>query len=308
MAAIRLVSVILILTAAPPLTGGGLYQWTDSNGIIHFSDAPVSGQPAIELDDPANAPTATLPQGAGPGTGTEDEQAPDAGGPSASALKSYAVPYEAKEGTAQRIIVSATLNGTTTAPLAIDTGSPGTIISFALAERLGLLTSDTGRLWITARGIGGEAPAVYTIIDTIQIGDARQQFFLTTVTGLATKAFDGVLGMDFLAAYSTQVDPKNKLFTLQELQPETEVYGGRDEAWWRAQFRELASLRAAWKNYSRRIDEAISRSHIAAGGGIEDARQAATLANQQYEAADKLFDKLNRYAVQLAVPMHWRTY
>ncbi len=311
MRVVRFLLAVLVAALSLPAFGGSMYQWTDQSGVIHFSDAPIHGQPTIELDQrtPAGKPAQPSSQDADP-TGTGTTAMPPAGeeNPASPDLKKYEIPYIAQEGRAQRIIVQVTFNGTTTVPIAIDTGSPDTVISFDLAGRLGLLKSEAGRLWVLAGGIGGEVPALYTIIDTIQLGEAQRSFLLTTVTAPLSDAFDGVVGMDFLSAYSTQVDPKKKLFVLQELPPETGLYGGHDESWWRAQFRVLGGLRKSWRMFRSRLDDAISRSKIVAGRGIDEAKLASTFAAQQSQEADKLFDKLNHYAIQLAVPMPWREY
>jgi len=218
------------------------------------------------------------------------------------------IPYVSYEGSARRIIVQASLNERINAPLAIDTGSPGTIISMALAKRLGLLDDDAAHLWTVARGIGGSSPAIFTIIDTIKIGDIQQQFFLTTVVPSISTAFEGVLGMDYLSAYTTHIDSKRHVFSLQEMQTDSELYGGRDENWWRSTYQQLSSFRVAWKNYSERLEQAIVNSNISAGGNIEEAKRALSFSKQQFENAVRLFDKLDRYAIQLQVPMPWREY
>src|SRR5215471_15684182 len=60
--------------------------------------------------------------------------------PSAAATARHEIPYDPYEGSAQRVIVNATLNGKIQARLAVDTGAPRTIISSSLARRLGLMS------------------------------------------------------------------------------------------------------------------------------------------------------------------------
>lgn len=298
--------IILMTSTTLSAFAGQLYQWTDSNGTIHYSDAPVTGQPTIQLDNPSPEGTTPPPPrrapstGSPPGPSASHEIAP----PASSGPKRYEIPYIPNEGSARRIIVKATFNGTTTAPIAIDTGSPETVISFDLAKRLGLLNPDAAHLWTIAGGVGGDVPALASIIDTISIGGAEQRFFVTTVTDSLSYAFDGVIGMDFLASYSTHVDPSRHLFILQELPPGAERYGGHDEEWWRSQFQELASMKEQWKEAGQRYEEEISRS------GIEpiEAKEVEAFDDQQYEEAGKMFDTLNHYASELAVPMAWRSF
>jgi len=56
----------------------------------------------------------------------------------AAASARHEIPYDPYEGSAQRVIINVTLNGRVSARLAVDTGAPKTIISFELAEQLGL--------------------------------------------------------------------------------------------------------------------------------------------------------------------------
>src|SRR6266581_2769241 len=57
----------------------------------------------------------------------------------AAATARHEIAYDPYEGSAQRVIINVTLNGRVKARLAVDTGAPKTVISGALAERLGLL-------------------------------------------------------------------------------------------------------------------------------------------------------------------------
>jgi len=227
--------------------------------------------------------------------------------PAAEALspkERHEVPYTAYEGSARRIIIQATLNGKVDAPLVIDTGSPETIISTGLAQRLGLLDDDAVRLWILARGIG-DTPAIYTIIDIIKIGDVEQQFVLTKIVPLPSKTLEGVLGLDFLSAYTTIIDPKRQVFILQEASYHTELYGGRNETWWRSNFRQLSSLRQAWRNNIERLNLALDNSPISIKD-IDNTRKALAFSKRQSEDASRLFDKLDSYAIRYQVPMDWR--
>jgi hypothetical protein len=56
------------------------------------------------------------------------------------------------------------------------------------------------------------------------------------------------------------------------------------------------------------INKAIESSNITAGGGIEDARLMLDFARRQALEAERLFDELNRRAIQYLVPIDWREY
>src|SRR5262249_26152521 len=109
------------------------------------------------------------------------------------------VPFTAFEGSAQRIIIPVKVNDRVTVSMAMDTGAPGTVISFKLAAHLGVLREGDGALLTQTGGIGGRAPAVLLVLDSLAVHEARTEFVPATVTDLHTDAFEGLVGMDFLA-------------------------------------------------------------------------------------------------------------
>ena len=78
-------------------------------------------------------------------------------------------------------------------------------------------------------GMGGYVPAVRTIIDTIQVGRATQNFILATIVSAISPNFEGLLGMDFLSAYSMRIDSGREVVILEELPEDPRSYGGREE-------------------------------------------------------------------------------
>ena len=226
----------------------------------------------------------------------------------AAATARHEIAYDPYEGSAQRVIINVTLNGRVKARLAVDTGAPTTVISGALAERLGLLNKTSAGVWTRAGGIGGSTPAISTIIETIRVGDIEQQFFPTTIVPGLSTAFEGLIGMDFLSLFVMHIDPARRLLILEDVAPKSIVYGQRNEQWWRSNFNELASLRRGWHDYAEQLDKEIQSSNVTAGGGIEDARLMLDFARRQALEAERLFDQLNRRAIQYIVPMNWREY
>jgi hypothetical protein len=206
------------------------------------------------------------------------------------------------------VIINVTLNGRVQAPLAVDTGAPTTIISSALAERLGLMNQTSARVWTQASGIGGSTPAIRTIIETIRVGDIEQQFFPTTIVDEVSAAFEGLIGMDFLSLFVMHIDPARRVLILEDVAPTSVTYGQRNEKWWRSNYKELADLRHRWRDYADQLNEAIESSNITAGSVIEDARLMLDFARRQAREADRLFDQLNRRAIQYLVPVNWREY
>jgi Aspartyl protease/Domain of unknown function (DUF4124) len=285
---------------------GGYYTWTDESGNIHVSDSlgsvPEKYRDQIkrktyegEKPTPAETPDGTPPQQSPRADEKGEEQQPNR----------YESPYVPYGGSAKRVIIKAVFNGSVTARLAIDTGAPGTVISSSLAEKIGLFDEGQGRLLIRAGGIGGSAPAVRSIIDTIQVGGAKIEFVPTTIIAPISDAFDGLLGLDFVSNYSVTIDSKRKVVVFEELPKDPDHPGGHDREWWISLFKEFAASRATWKAYSEALDKKI-RNSMRSIENEDTARKA--FADDQYREAEKLFDKLNQYARENSVPMHWKQY
>ncbi|OGW25417.1 MAG: hypothetical protein A2X59_04845 [Nitrospirae bacterium GWC2_42_7] len=215
--------------------------------------------------------------------------------------KSYTVPYIPFEGSARRIIIPVTINGSVTAKMAVDTGSPGMLIFDSLAKKLGIFESDDAKLLSYAGGIGGVVPAVLTIIDKVQVGELEDHFIPTTITPSISEAFEGLVGMDFMANFSVKIDTRKHVVVFEELPASANMPAGHDEVWWRSNFHNFAAMRSEWKNYRDSLKPEY----------FTDPRKYNTLkefAYRQYKDADDLFNKLNGYAIRHSVPMRWRKY
>ena len=213
-------------------------------------------------------------------------------------LKRYEIPYIAFEGTARRIIIPVTINGHITANMALDTGAPGMQISFKLARKLGVLDEDESSLWIVAGGIGGIVPAVFTVIDTVQIGEAEDSFIPTIVSSLPSSEFEGLIGMDFLSKYSVLIDTVRNVLVLEELPKTSEMPGGHDENWWKLTFHRFEMWVSAWEEYRDYLNKLDDDS--------TEMEELRGFADRQYQAAQELSDRLWVYASDNAVPREWR--
>jgi len=216
------------------------------------------------------------------------------------ALKKIEVPYTAFEGTARRVIIPVQLNGSVTAKMALDTGSPGMIIFDRLASRLGIFEKDDGKLLTYSAGIGGEAPSILTIVDTVQVDGAEDNFIPTDIVASLSDSFDGLIGMDFMANYTIRIDTAKRVVVFEELPDRQNMPGGHDETWWRSNFENFSSRRTAWKQFRAHLNtQKIEQERL---------ERWKRFADRQYREADRLFTKLNNYAVTNSVPMHWRQY
>lgn len=213
-------------------------------------------------------------------------------------LKKYVIPYTAYEGTARRIIIPVTFNRRITVPMLLDTGAPGMHISPGLAEKLGIMDEGEGKLWIQTSGIGGSVPAVFTIIDSIQVGEVKDEFIPTTISPSISSGFEGLIGMDFMANYSIKIDTGRHVIILEEFPSSSRMPGGHDEFWWRSTFHNFQSMKSAWKGYRDSLENLNSDNNRL--------KQMKAFAEQQYKEAQNLYNRLSVYASTHAVPREWR--
>ncbi len=211
------------------------------------------------------------------------------------ATKRYVIPYQ---GTARRIIIPVTFNRSITVPMLLDTGAPGMFISTELAEKLGLLDNDEGNLETIAGGIGGTIPAIFTIIDSIQVGEAEDKFIPTTISELKIPGFEGLVGMDFMGKYSMQLDTRKREVILEELPESPSRPAGHDELWWRATFQRFKATRDGWRNYREAYRQVSANT--------SSMKKVKSMIGKQHDRADYLYNRLKVYASEHSVPLEWR--
>ncbi len=273
---------------------GELYQWTDENGVTHLADTlddipakyrdqcktsvtPASVPKPAAAVVPATAPVAPAPAPAAP--------AP------ASGFKTFEVPYE-NEGSNRRVIIPVTFNDSTTVPMALDTGSPGLVICFELALKLGLFSKGYGNLIVATGGVGGVAAAISTITDSISVEGARDVFVPTTVTSRLSPKFEGLIGMDFLSGYTVSIDTTRQVVVFQEKPANPDWHGGHDEAWWRKTFKDFRETRDRWQGQLDALDPNLLYK--------------PTLLVYEAQEAQQLLLKLHQHASDVGVPQDWR--
>jgi len=212
-------------------------------------------------------------------------------------LKRYVIPYK-RNVTAMEIIIPVTINERVTVPMLLDTGASNMHISYKLAEKLGILDREEEMLWIGLAGVGGVVPAIYTILDSVQVGEAETRFIPTTISDTISSNFEGLIGMNFMANYSLQIDTKKQEVIFEELPARADMPAGHNEKWWRITFRNFSSMKLTWEKYREYLDDKKGDSH--------ELRKLRKFADHQYEEAKDLYDRLWVYASENAVPLEWR--
>jgi len=280
---------IAALLPLAPARGQQTYKWIDSDGNIHVTSTPP----------PDDSPSA-LPKTAPPSPEPAPPQTPSPA--ETAAPRQYAIAYLSREGNAQRVIVQVTFNRRVTAPMILDTGASSLIISYELAEKLDLLSRDDGVLRVVTGGIGGTTPAIRSLVDSIDVGGASQRYVPVTISRRLSDKFEGVVGMDFLSHYVVSIEPGKQRVVFQERDLGPDVPGGHPESWWRATFADLRAWREVWKTYLAGVEQRLANGT----GNRDQLVKAQEIARRQVVEADKLLDRLDRFASREAVPRHWR--
>ena len=263
-----------------------IYKWTDENGELHVATS-LADVPERYRDQITRLKTDPPPATKGPSVSEQPALSVDE-----PELRRFEVPYK-HEGSTRRVIIPVRFNDAVTAPMAIDTGSPGMVISLELAVRLGVFSRDSGTLLTEIAGIGGGAAAILTIVDSVSVEGARDVFVPTTVmVGLSDK-FAGLIGMDFLTNYMISIDSRKQVVVFQETPPLPAARGGHDEDWWRRTFTDFRLVRDHWKDRAKPANRPTGT-------------KARAFVEFQAREAERLLLRLDLYASDNSVPRHWR--
>jgi len=297
-----LVSALIIVVNLPALAGN-IYKWQDKNGHYHFTDSeaniPAEYRSKVNKrkTDPSVESVFSTP-GSNSDTGT-DQSAPV----SEEEGNSFSIPYVDKEGSANRVIIEMVFNGHVKAPILVDTGSPGLVISSDLAEQLGLLSAESSRLLVAIGGIGGSTQAIRTIVDKVQIGKVKEEFIPAHIVQKMAKAYQGLVGMDILANYTLTIDSSNHRLVAKENPANQNLPAGRTESWWRSNFREFNHYYEFWNNQLKMLDDSNSPYRSLSTSKREKYKR---FIEQQFRESKNLLDQLDRFARFNSVPRHWR--
>lgn len=214
-----------------------IYQWTDSEGSLHFtqdlSRVPRKQRAAAEASARKETTRAAPPAAAAAirADGARARLTIRRGG--------IQIPFEKNGNT---MIVYARINDRVTAPFLVDTGASDVLIPSHVAQAAGIsIGADTPQaVYHTANGIV-QQPVV--VLESVQIGDARVE----GVRGSVSDGMEiGLLGGAFFNNFTFQVDPGENLITLF---PNASVASGANAEEWRERFRMLRDRIAKLATY-----------------------------------------------------------
>lgn len=138
---------------------------------------------------------------------------------STSAPRATAEPAKTPRGGAtityapgQRIMVNATVNGSTSAQLLLDTGADRTMINPRVLVAAGVALSRPVES-ATVSGVGGQQQVQFVTINSLEVAGASVGRLTVAAHGV-DGAGDGLLGRDFLDNFSVNIDSAKGVVTL----------------------------------------------------------------------------------------------
>src|SRR5262245_41783875 len=279
----------LALLAAP--AGAEVYRWTDAEGRVHFtqdlSQVPPA-QRAGAAEQGASSGAGRLqtidrpdsPAGAGPAP-------PAAAADSSPARTAYRVPVQ-RAGPG--MLVVARVNGVHEVPFLIDTGATDVLIPRQIAQSIGLEAGPDARTkrYATANGV---VEHEVVMLDSVDLGGAVAR---DVPASIGAEMEFGLLGLSYFNRFTTHVHAAAGLVTLvpNGLAEAGAIRGGRSEAQWRSEYRNL-------HDRIERIEAEAARTPESHG------RERRRLEEQRLELAHQL-SLLDSEADGARVPVAWR--
>ncbi len=299
---ILLLITVTIGLGTATIVNGQMYRWVDENGQLHFSNSPQDVPAEVRNKNNEYSPdSSSITISSGSNNSIENPADSDS---EILSKNTISIPYTAKEGYANRVIIDVTFNGQVTVPMMVDTGSPGLVISNSLADHLNLFDEEGGRLMVVISGIGGQKIATKTIIDKLTLGEITEKFIPAhIVSGMSASHYQGLIGMDVLSNYTMTIDPVQHRLIANLIPSAQNLPAGRNRSWWQANFREFGFYNEYWQQQEELIGKSGSPYARLSTSKQEKIKNFIL---QQKNIAAELYDKLERYARFNSVPRHWR--
>ena len=193
-------ALILTLVTAPAIAE--IVKYTDDSGTNHY----VEGIESVPQQYRARA----VPLG----MSNDGTTAPPRGAAADVAKTSPSVKGGAtiRYAPGQRIMVNATVNGSTSAQLLLDTGADRTMINPRVLAAAGVsLARAVGSA--TVSGVGGSQEMQFVTINSLDVAGATVGRLNVAAHGI-DGAGDGLLGRDFLDQFSVNIDSAKGVVTL----------------------------------------------------------------------------------------------
>ncbi len=174
-----------------------MYRWTDDQGGVHYTQGldsvPARFRSAAQMMLFPERPTAPL---AGPSS------------TDAAAGSTTRIPFTP----GKPIMVSAKVNGGSTANLMLDTGASVTVINPRVLAGMGVGSAQAIRG--SVKGATGSAEVLFVPIQSIEVGSSRSGPLRVAAHDVDLSQGDGLLGRDFLDQFKVTIDSTAGIVTL----------------------------------------------------------------------------------------------
>jgi hypothetical protein len=196
-------ALALILTLVTAPATAEIVKYTDDSGTNHY----VEGMESVPQQYRARA----VPLGM-----SNDGSAAPPRGAAADLAKTSSPSVKGgatiRYAPGQRIMVNATVNGSASAQLLLDTGADRTMINPRVLAAAGVsLTRTVGSA--TVSGVGGSQEMQFVTINSLDVAGATVGRLNVAAHGI-DGAGDGLLGRDFLDQFSVNIDSAKGVVTL----------------------------------------------------------------------------------------------
>jgi Aspartyl protease len=193
-------ALALILTLVTGPATAEIVKYTDNSGTNHY----VEGMESVPQQYRARA----VPLG----MSNDGSAAPPRGAADLAKTSSVKGGATITYAPGQRIMVNATVNGSTAAQLLLDTGADRTMINPRVLAAAGVsLARGVGAA--TVSGVGGSQQMQFVTINSLDVAGATVGR-LTVAAHSIDGAGDGLLGRDFLDQFSVNIDSAKGVVTL----------------------------------------------------------------------------------------------
>ncbi|MFV1951800.1 MAG: TIGR02281 family clan AA aspartic protease, partial [Nitrospinota bacterium] len=274
------------------------YKWVDDMGNVHFTDNPASvperyrNKTDTKEIPQTNEMEYEIPERA------EDRSSEERGAIEEVSPKEYMIDLKP---VGSNFLAQALLNRSIKADLMVDTGASITLISRAVADKLGL-KHDLNLPKLPFSTAGGIVWQPLVMLKSIKVGDAEVKNVEVSVSS-KFKGLDGLLGMNFLDEFNISLNSTSGKLILKEDSPKGKIYGGHGRTWWIKKFRRYAGTIRSIKNIKKKI-----LGQRSSGLRVADIKKTEEYKNvvrvmRHYE---NLLRKLDSDASRAAVPMEWR--
>ncbi len=187
-----------VVLLVPALGLAQVYRWEDQGGTVYYTNSPERIPESHRSRLGPFPPVPVSPAEA-------DEIGP---APSAPSVAITRIPYMPGEP----ILVSASIGGTGSLTLILDTGADRTMVTPHALWKLGIATADAPRAEI--RGVTGVGQGNVVQVPSIEVGEAKVGPLWIIGHDADLKKADGLLGRDFLEHFTVTIDSGERLVTL----------------------------------------------------------------------------------------------